>query len=92
MDKPLFWTNRIILRSGKLDFVTTLGQWAEQQPRRQSRIEVLAPNQGDAVIFAVDHRPVRGARGYYRAHLRHGVSTVRSGSRYTLGIIFHDAK
>jgi len=53
---------------------------------------VLAPNQGDAVIFAVDHRPVRGVRGYYRAHLRHGVSTVRSGSRYTLGIIFHDAK
>jgi hypothetical protein len=65
---------------------------AEQQPRRQSRIEVLSPNQGDAVIFAVDHRPVRGARGYYRAHLRHGISTVRSGSRYTLGIIFHDAK
>jgi hypothetical protein len=65
---------------------------AEQQPRRQSRIEVLTPNQGDAVIFAVDHRPVRGARGYYRAHLRHGVSTVRSGRRYALGIIFHDAK
>jgi hypothetical protein len=65
---------------------------AEQQPRRQSRVEVLAPNQGDAVIFAVDHRPVRSTRGYYRAHLRHGVSTVRSGSRYTLGIIFHDAK
>ncbi len=65
---------------------------AEQQPRRQSRIEVLAPNQGDAVIFSVDHRPVRGARGYYHAHLRHGVSTVRSGNRYTLGIIFHDAK
>jgi hypothetical protein len=65
---------------------------AEQQPRRQSRIEVLAPNQGDAVIFSVHHRPVRGARGYYRATLRHGVSTVRSGERYTLGIIFHDAK
>jgi hypothetical protein len=65
---------------------------AEQQPRRQSRIEVLAPNLGDAVIFAVDHRPVHGSRGYYRAHLRHGVSTVRSGSRYALGIIFHDAK
>jgi hypothetical protein len=65
---------------------------AEQQPRRQSRVEVLAPNQGDAVIFAVDHRPVRGARGYFRARLRHGVSTVRSGNRYALGIIFHDAK
>jgi uncharacterized protein len=65
---------------------------AEQQPRRQSRIEVLSPNQGDAVIFSVHHRPVRGARGYYRANLRHGVSTIHSGARYTLGIIFHDAK
>jgi uncharacterized protein len=65
---------------------------AEQQPRRQSRIEVLAPEQGDAVIFSVHHRPVRGARGYYRVSLRHGVSTVHSGRRYTLGIIFHDAK
>ena len=65
---------------------------AEQQPRRQSRIEVLAPNQGDGVIFSVDHRPVKSTRGFYRAHLRHGVSTVHSGSRYTLGIIFHDAK
>jgi hypothetical protein len=64
----------------------------EQQPRRQSRAEVLRPEQGDGVIFAVAYRPVRGSRGYYRAHLRHGVSTVRSGSRCTLGIIFHDAK
>jgi hypothetical protein len=64
----------------------------EQRPRRQSRAEVLSPDQGDAVIFAVHHRPVPGARGYYRANLRHGVSTVRAGARYTLGIIFHDAK
>lgn len=65
---------------------------AEQQPRRQSRIEVLAPEQGDALVFSVHHRPVRGARGYYRANFRHGVGTVQSGRRYTLGIIFHDAK
>jgi hypothetical protein len=65
---------------------------AEQQPRRQSRVEVLTPEQGDAVIISVHHRPVRGTRGFYRANLRHGVSTVRSGERYTLGIIFHDAK
>jgi uncharacterized protein len=65
---------------------------AEQRPRKQSRVEVLSPSQGDAVIFAVHHRPVQGSRGYYRANLRHGVSTVRSGERYTLGIIFHDAK
>jgi len=65
---------------------------AEQRPRRQSRVEVLSPNQGDAVIFAVHHRPVHGARGYYRANLRHGVSTIHSGERYALGVIFHDAK
>lgn len=65
---------------------------AEQRPRRQSRVEVLAPAQGDALIFAVHHRPVPGARRYYRANLRHGVSTVRRGQRYTLGIIFHDAR
>jgi hypothetical protein len=65
---------------------------SEQQPRRQSRVEVLSPNQADAVIFSVHHRPVRGARGHYRANLRHGVSTVHTGERYTLGIIFHDAK
>lgn len=65
---------------------------AEQRPRQQSRIEVLSVNQGDGLIFSVHHRPVRGARGYYRANLRHGVSTIRSGQRYTLGVIFHDAK
>jgi hypothetical protein len=65
---------------------------AEQRPRQQSRVEVLLPQQGDAVVFAVRHRPVRGARGYYRAHLRHGVSTIHWGERYTLGVIFHDAK
>lgn len=65
---------------------------AEQRPRQQTRVEVLSPQQGDAVTFSVRHRPVRGARGYYRANLRHGVATVLSGNRCTLGIIFHDAK
>ena len=65
---------------------------SEQRPRRQSRVEVLTPDQGDAVVFSVHHRPIHGKRGYYRANLRHGVSTVHSGKRYTLGIIFHDAK
>ena len=63
----------------------------EQRPRMQSRAEVVPLRQGDAVIFAVHHRPVRGARGVYRVHLRHGVSRLRSGRRHTLGIIFHDA-
>jgi len=63
----------------------------EQRPRMQSRAEVVPLRQGDAVIFAVHHRPVRGARGVYRVNLRHGVSRLRSGRRHTLGIIFHDA-
>jgi hypothetical protein len=63
----------------------------EQRPRMQSRAEVVPLSQGDAVIFAVHHRPVRGTRGVYRVNLRHGVSRVRSGRRHTLGIIFHDA-
>lgn len=63
----------------------------EQRPRRQSRASVVPLAQGDAVVFAVRDRPVHGSRGFYRVQHRHGVSTVRSGSRYTLGIIFHDA-
>lgn len=63
----------------------------EQRPRRQSRASVVPLAQGDAVVFTVRDRPVRGARGFYRVNHRHGVSTVLSGSRYTLGIIFHDA-
>jgi hypothetical protein len=64
----------------------------EQRPRRQSRAEVVPLSQGDGVIFPVHHRPVQGTRGIYRVHLRHGVSMVRCGQRYTLGIIFHDAR
>ena len=67
------------------EFVVT-----EQRPRMQSRAEVVALSQGEGVIFAVHHRPVRGARGTYRVNLRHGVSRIRSGERYTTGIIFHD--
>jgi hypothetical protein len=63
----------------------------EQRPRRQSRGEVVPLRQGDAVIFPVNHRPIAGARGYYRATMRHGVSKLLSGERFTLGIIFHDA-
>lgn len=63
----------------------------EQRPRMQSRAEVIPLRQGDAAIFAVHHRPVQGSRGNYRVNLRHGVSRVRSGSRFTTGIIFHDA-
>ena len=64
----------------------------EQRPRMQSRPEVVPLRQGDAVIFAVHHRPVKGTRGDYRVNLRHGVSRLRSGRRHTVGVIFHDAK
>ena len=63
----------------------------EQRPRMQSRAEVVPLMKGDAVVFAVNERPVRSARGVYRVKLRHGVSRVRSGRRHTAGIIFHDA-
>jgi hypothetical protein len=64
----------------------------EQRPRMQSRAEVVPLTRGDAVAFAVHHRPVQGTRGTYRVNLRHGVSRLRSGHRHTVGVIFHDAK
>lgn len=63
----------------------------EQRPRAQSKGEVVTLEQGEAVIFATRHRPVAGRRGTYRANLRHGVSRITSGRRFSLGIIFHDA-
>lgn len=63
----------------------------EQRPRMQSRVEVVPLRQGDAAVFAVRWRPIKGTRGTYRVNLRHGVSRIRRGQRYTLGIIFHDA-
>jgi hypothetical protein len=63
----------------------------EQRPRMQSRVEVVPLSRGDAVVFAVNQRPVQGTRGTYRVALRHGVSRLRSGHRHTLGVIFHDA-
>jgi len=57
----------------------------------QSRVQVVELKAGEAVIFAVNHRPVRGKRGTHRVAMRHGVSELRSGSRHTLGIILHDA-
>ncbi len=63
----------------------------EQKPRSQSRATVVPLGLGQAAVFAVHHRPARGTNGIYKAALRHGVSTVREGSRFTLGVIFHDA-
>jgi uncharacterized protein len=64
----------------------------EQRPRMQSKASVVPLRQGDAVVFPVHHRPVRGSRGHYQVNMRHGVSEVLSGRRHTLGLIFHDAR
>jgi len=63
----------------------------EQRPRMQSRAEVVALQHGEAILFAVNQRPVQGSRGFYRVTMRHGVSRLLSGHRFTLGVIFHDA-
>ena len=81
----------ILLSEPGRDFTGGEFVMTEQRPRMQSRAEVVALRQGDAVVFAVHYRPVRGKRGVYRVNLRHGVSRVRSGHRHTAGIIFHDA-
>jgi hypothetical protein len=82
----------ILLAEPGRDFTGGEFVLAEQRPRLQSRPEVVPLRQGDAVAFAVHHRPVEGSRGSYRVTLRHGVSRLRSGHRHTLGIIFHDAR
>ncbi|MFD1143067.1 2OG-Fe(II) oxygenase [Larkinella insperata] len=64
----------------------------EQVPRAQSKATVLTPGQGDVLIFTTQFRPQKGTKGYFRVAMKHGVSTVHSGTRYTLGIIFHDAQ
>ena len=81
----------ILLSEPGRDFTGGEFVLTEQRPRMQSRVEVAPLRQGDGLIFAVHHRPVRGTRGSYRVTLRHGVSQVRSGVRHTLGVIFHDA-
>ena len=82
----------ILLSTPEQDFAGGEFVLTEQRPRRQSRAEVVPLQRGDAVIFAVHHRPVLGARGrFHRVNMRHGVSRIRRGQRLTLGIIFHDA-
>jgi hypothetical protein len=81
----------ILLAEPGEDFLGGEFVLTEQRPRRQSRVAVAPLRKGDGIVFAVNRRPVRGARGVYRATMRHGVSALRSGERHTLGILFHDA-
>ena len=81
----------LLLSRPGADFIGGEFLLVEQRPRAQSLGEVVPLVQGEAVIFAVSHRPAQGARGPYRVALRHGVSRLRSGQRFSLGVIFHDA-
>lgn len=81
----------ILLARPGVDFEGGEFVLVEQRPRMQSRAEVVPLQQGWGVIFAVSQRPVAGTRGTYRVNMRHGVSRLRSGTRHTLGVIFHDA-
>jgi hypothetical protein len=82
----------ILLSRPERDFTGGEFVITEQRPRMQSRAEVVSLRQGDAVVFAVHHRPMKGTRGAYRVNMRHGVSRLRSGHRHALGVIFHDAE
>jgi uncharacterized protein len=82
----------ILLSDPERDFTGGEFLLTEQRPRMQSRGEVVNLRQGEAVLFAVSQRPVQGKRGTYRVTMRHGVSRVKSGRRFTLGVIFHDAR
>jgi len=81
----------ILLSDPQSDFTGGEFVLTEQRPRMQSRAAVVPRQQGDAVVFPVRERPVHGARGSYRVQMRHGVSKLHTGERFTLGIIFHDA-
>ena len=81
----------VLLSSPDEDFTGGEFVITEQRPRMQSKVEVVHLKKGDAVAFAVHSRPISGTRGIYRVNLRHGVSRLRTGQRYTVGIIFHDA-
>ncbi|WP_040409946.1 2OG-Fe(II) oxygenase [Asticcacaulis sp. AC402] len=81
----------VLLSQPEADFTGGEFVLTEQRPRMQSRPQVVPLQRGDAVVFAVHHRPVRGSRGDYRVNMRHGVSRLRSGRRYAMGVIFHDA-
>ena len=82
----------VMLSEPGVDFSGGEFTLVEQRPRMQSRAEIVPLRRGDAVIFPVRERPARGSRGWHRRAMRHGVSRVRSGLRFTLGIIFHDAR
>ncbi|WP_343558834.1 2OG-Fe(II) oxygenase [Sphingobacterium sp.] len=88
----IYFPMQIVLLLDQADQEYTGGEFVltEQIPRAQSKVNVLKPNRGDMIIFTTNFRPEKGARGYYRVHMKHGVSPLGKGNRHSLGIIFHD--
>ncbi|UAY56330.1 2OG-Fe(II) oxygenase [Arachidicoccus terrestris] len=89
----IYFPMQVVLMLSEPDEDYTGGEFVltQQIPRAQSKVTVLRPKKGDAVIFTTNFRPEKGSRGYYRVNVKHGVSEVKKGERYTLGVIFHDA-
>ena len=89
--KHVFPLQVVILLSDVNDFEGGEFVMTEQRPRMQSKASVVSLKKGHGVVFAVNERPRQGTRGIYRVKMRHGVSEIRSGERYSLGVSFHDA-
>ncbi|WP_454881049.1 2OG-Fe(II) oxygenase [Sphingobacterium detergens] len=90
----IFFPMQLVLFLDDIDTDYTGGEFilTENIPMAQSRTHVVKPKKGDIIVFTTNFRPVKGERGYYRVTMKHGVSTIHSGERHTLGLIFHDAK
>ena len=82
----------VLLSRPRIDFYGGEFLVSEQKPRAQSRVEVIPLERGDAVVFASRYRPGQGSSGVHRLTMRHGVSRLRDGERYALGVVFHDAQ
>jgi hypothetical protein len=89
----IYFPIQIVLFLNEPDEDFTGGEFVltQQIPRAQSKAIVLKPKKGDVLVFTTNFKPVKGIKGYYRVNMKHGVSEIHSGQRYTLGIIFHDA-
>lgn len=89
----IYFPIQMVIMLNQIDKDYTGGEFVitEQVPRAQSKANVIQPNQGDLLLFTTNFRPVEGNRGFYKVNMKHGVSPLKSGKRYSLGIIFHDA-
>jgi len=89
----IYFPMQMVLMLDQIEEDYTGGEFVitEQIPRAQTKVNVLKPNRGDLLIFTTNFRPVKGSKGYYRVTMKHGVGSLHSGNRHSLGVIFHDA-